>query len=115
MDVSSKGLEKTKNLIEDDGLGTNHIELYQGDITNEDSVRDMVESCVRVFGRLDVAVNNAGIGGSSTRTADLSIEEYDRVCNVNEKGVGCPMRNSRRYHSRSFRPFCAKHTRSNRC
>ena len=54
MNVSSKGLEKTKNLIRDDGLGPNQIELYQGDITNEDSVRDMVESCVRAFGRLDV-------------------------------------------------------------
>lgn len=84
--MSINGLEKTKSLIQDDGLGPK-IELHQANITVEDSVREMVESCIRLFGRLDIAINNAGIAGSSTKTADQSVEEYDRVCNVNERGV----------------------------
>jgi hypothetical protein len=89
VDLSISGLEKTKSLILNDGLNPK-IELHQADIASENSVSGMIEACVQLFARIDVAINNAGIAGSSTRTADQSLEEYCRVCNVNEKGVSRP-------------------------
>jgi NAD(P)-dependent dehydrogenase (short-subunit alcohol dehydrogenase family) len=99
VDLSINGLEKTKSLIQSDGLDPEII-LYQADITVEESVRVMVQTCSERFARVDVAVNNAGIAGSSTKTADQTLEEYSRVCNVNEKGVS---------HSGHTSFFAAKH------
>ena len=42
---------------------------------------------VKVYGKLDAAFNNAGIQLPNMDTADVSEEEFDRVFNVNMKGV----------------------------
>ena len=47
----------------------------------------MIQECVQNFGRLDFALNNAGIALGGIKTADMSLEMFDKVCNVNEKGV----------------------------
>lgn len=58
------------------------------DMAQESDVKAMVAHTVERFGRLDCAFNNAGIeGGSQARLADLEAEEFDRVIDVNLKGV----------------------------
>lgn len=47
----------------------------------------MVDFTVQKFGRLDFAYNNAGIQSPITRTADLTLAEYNRVLDTNLKGV----------------------------
>ena len=59
---------------------------YVADITKRDRVRAMVESVARDFGKIDVLVNNAGIG-LPTKFLELTEEEYDRVMGVNLKGA----------------------------
>ena len=59
----------------------------QCDVTNEESVKAMVEKTVETFGRLDAAFNNAGVQSIATETADVPSEEYDRVVNINLRGV----------------------------
>lgn len=61
------------------------------DVTNADSVRDLVDTTVSRYGRLDIAHNNAGIG-SFGYTADVSEEDFDRVVAVNLKGVWLGMK-----------------------
>lgn len=46
----------------------------------------MVERVATEFGRLDVAVNNAGVI-SIRKVAELSLADWDRVMNVNARGV----------------------------
>lgn len=56
------------------------------DIGNEDSVRTAVAHAVATYGRLDFAVNNAGI--SSRQPLDqMSLEEFERVVHVNLAGT----------------------------
>ena len=56
-------------------------------IATEPAVIDMVAACVKAFGRLDCAVKCAGIAMGSTKTTDMSLETFDALCSVNEKGV----------------------------
>ncbi|KAI0715706.1 hypothetical protein C8Q72DRAFT_878592 [Fomitopsis betulina] len=56
------------------------------DVTDEDAVQKMVESVVDKLGALDVMVANAGIG-SHGLLLTASTQEWDRVINVNLRGV----------------------------
>lgn len=51
------------------------------------AVAKMVDDTVAAFGRLDIAVNNAGVGGESNPTGDYSIEGWLKVIDVNLNGV----------------------------
>ena len=61
----------------DDFLGV------QCDVTGEDQVRDALETCVRTFGGLDMLVLNAGVFPGGAKIADLGIEQWRKVMQVN--------------------------------
>ena len=56
------------------------------DVTKEDDWQRAVATAVRQFGKLDVLVNNAGVGGGNV-VEHTTVEEWDRVMDVNAKGV----------------------------
>ena len=56
------------------------------DVTDEDSWREAVGTAVSRFGKVDILVNNAGIA-SWHAGDDASVEEWDRLMEVNAKGV----------------------------
>lgn len=62
-------------------------EYLRCDVTDEAQVQAMVERTVARFGRLDAAYNNAGVQSLVTDIADLETVEYDRVLDINLKGV----------------------------
>ena len=64
----------------------------QVNVAEPPSVEAMVRFAVDAYGRLDVAVNNAGIGGESNPTGEYSLESWRRVIDVNLNGVFYCMR-----------------------
>jgi cyclopentanol dehydrogenase len=56
------------------------------DVTSEADWQQAVAIALRHFGTLNVLINNAGIGGAS-RLEDTTVEAWDRVMDVNAKGV----------------------------
>jgi NAD(P)-dependent dehydrogenase (short-subunit alcohol dehydrogenase family) len=85
---AARGGEETVALIEDEG-GT--AAFTPCDVTSERDCAALVAAALERFGRLDCAVNNAGIAVHKP-LADVTEEEYDRVLAVNLKGVFLGMR-----------------------
>lgn len=58
---------------------------------NAEEVEQLVNKTVAHFGRLDIACNNAGIGGKQAVGGELSVEDWKTVIDINLNGVfyGC--------------------------
>src|SRR5947209_6113485 len=57
------------------------------DVADEAQVAALVEKTVSTFGRLDAAFNNAGVQSPIAEMADAGSDEYDRVMDINLRGV----------------------------
>lgn len=63
------------------------VATRQMDVSSADSLRDAFAFIGREFGRVDVAVNSAGITGpTAVKISDYSVEAFDQVCQVNLRG-----------------------------
>jgi 3alpha(or 20beta)-hydroxysteroid dehydrogenase len=66
--------------------------IYQHlDVTSEDEWAEAVAATTSAFGKLDVLVNNAGIAEAAP-LAEMTLESYRRVIDVNQIGVFLGMR-----------------------
>src|ERR1700726_3252260 len=62
-------------------------EFVRADVRREDDVRNLVDKTVARFGRLDVAVNNAGTDGQPGPVTDQTAESYAATFDTNVLGV----------------------------
>jgi NAD(P)-dependent dehydrogenase (short-subunit alcohol dehydrogenase family) len=70
------------------------------DVSNATDVERMVDHVMTAYGRLDYAVNNAGIEGVLAGIADLAEEDWDKVLGINLKGTFLCMK----YEARAMLP-----------
>src|SRR5258707_66754 len=61
--------------------------FVQTDVSKSADVQALVQKTLDKFGRLDTAFNNAGIEGAWGPIVDQSEEDWDRVIDINLKGV----------------------------
>lgn len=67
--------------------------FVETDVSVPEQVHNLVETAVARFGRLDCAVNNAGIEGTPfVPVTDYSVEVWDQVMDINLKGVFLSMK-----------------------
>ena len=77
------GFEIAKDLNEKNGS----VEFFKSDLTDSRQVQDLFSHIYKKYGRLDVAVNNAGISGKMISFDETTEEEFDSVMNINLKGL----------------------------
>ncbi|WP_414447465.1 SDR family NAD(P)-dependent oxidoreductase [Burkholderia sp. 22PA0099] len=61
--------------------------FIQADVRHEDEVRDLIDQTVARFGRLDVAVNNAGTEGTPGPITEITADSYAATFDTNALGV----------------------------
>jgi NAD(P)-dependent dehydrogenase (short-subunit alcohol dehydrogenase family) len=67
-------------------LGT-EAEFVRTDVRHEDEVKNLVDKTIARFGRLDIAVNNAGSVGDPGPAAEVTPEAYQAIFDTNVLGV----------------------------
>jgi 3-oxoacyl-[acyl-carrier protein] reductase len=77
-------LDQTARAIRDAG---GKCEVIPCDVTTPHQIQHAAARVDSTFGRLDVLVNNAGIGGFNSPLHTLPPEEWDRILNTNLRGV----------------------------
>jgi NAD(P)-dependent dehydrogenase (short-subunit alcohol dehydrogenase family) len=79
--------ERGAKLVEQATEAESEAIFLRVDVSDPQAVEQMVADTIATFGRLDIAVNNAGIGGEANPTADYSIADWQRVININLNSV----------------------------
>lgn len=77
--------ELKRTLEELSGLG--QIEGEICDVRSEKQVKMMLDECVRLFGGVDILINNAGIGIIGKTVEEMSVEEFEQTLQTNLFGV----------------------------
>jgi NAD(P)-dependent dehydrogenase (short-subunit alcohol dehydrogenase family) len=94
--VAARRQEELDSLVAAIESGRGTATAIQTDVAVAKEVERMVEHAIKTFGRLDCAVNNAGIEGRFAGITDLDEDEWDRVLGINLKGTFLGMKHQAR-------------------
>ena len=83
-DIDEENGKKVVEAIKSDG---GEAIFVKADASKVEDHKKLVSKTVEAFGKLDVAINNAGIGGPLSKTADYPIDGWDTVIKLNLSGV----------------------------
>src|SRR5947209_3781518 len=79
-DVSDVGGQETVQLIKSAGAEATFVRC---DVLRPQGIEKLIETVVVIYGKLDCAVNNAGIAGASAPTADYPLDSWNKVIAIN--------------------------------
>jgi NAD(P)-dependent dehydrogenase (short-subunit alcohol dehydrogenase family) len=88
-DINEDAAEQVVTAISNAGGSAQAI---TGDVADPAAMEAMVQFAVDTFGGLDIAVNNAGIGGPLSPTGEYPVDGWQRVIDINLNGVFYGMR-----------------------
>lgn len=82
-DLSEQSGRLVENELRETGADVLFIKV---NVAEEKSVENLVKETVNRYGKVDILINNAGIGGL-TPTHTLTFEQYNKIISVNQNGV----------------------------
>lgn len=88
-DIVGEDAERVAEIIRKVG---GECTVVRSDVSRAMDNEHQVDIALKVYGRLDIAVNNAGIGGPAALTGDYPLEGWEQVIGVNLNGVFFGMR-----------------------
>jgi NADP-dependent 3-hydroxy acid dehydrogenase YdfG len=84
--LGARRIERLQALADDLTANGGKALALETDVTDRDQVKRLVDAAVQKYGRIDVMINNAGLMPQSLLER-LKIDEWDRMIDVNIKGV----------------------------
>ncbi|WP_010215289.1 SDR family NAD(P)-dependent oxidoreductase [Sphingomonas sp. PAMC 26621] len=84
IDRTEDALRGTADAIRDVG---GEALIIACDIAQPDQVEAAVGQAVETFGRLDIAFNNAGVENKAAPVAEIELDEWDRILDINLRGT----------------------------
>ena len=88
-DIRQASLDETADKLKETGAD---FECFSGDVSLTEDVARFFDGAVKRFGRIDICVNNAGIGNPPLPLVQMTDEGFDRTIAVNLRGVFLCMR-----------------------
>ena len=85
-DINRPALREANDELRKQFAGVEVLDLTM-DVQDTSQVSSGIAEAVRAFGRLDVAVNNAGTGGAGEKTHEMPESEWNRIVGINLNGV----------------------------
>jgi NADP-dependent 3-hydroxy acid dehydrogenase YdfG len=82
--LGARRIDRLQDLAREIGAGNDAV--VETDVTRREDLKRLVDHAVKLHGRVDVLVNNAGLMPSSM-LEKLHVDEWDRMIDVNIKGV----------------------------
>jgi NAD(P)-dependent dehydrogenase (short-subunit alcohol dehydrogenase family) len=79
----TNGLETVSEIIKNNGKAI----FFKIDVSNFEMVKNLMDFIIEKYGRLDVAINNAGVGGDFGKITDITLESWDKTMSINSSGV----------------------------
>jgi len=83
-DFNAEGLAQLAGELKDEGI---NVVTLAGTVAEEDHCKDTVKLAMDTYNRLDIAINNAGIGHTPARIANIDSKEAQDVMQVDVMGV----------------------------
>jgi NAD(P)-dependent dehydrogenase (short-subunit alcohol dehydrogenase family) len=90
--VAARREKESKETVEMIRKAGGEATFLQTDVRIASQVENMVQQTLKKYGRLDIAFNNAGVGGIMARLVHTSEELFDEVVGTNFKGVWLSMK-----------------------
>jgi len=88
-DINEDGGNGVVDEIKDKG---GNALFVKADTSNHEDSKRTVDTAVKEFGKLDIAVNNAGVGGPQSKIGETDIDAWNNVIAINLNGVFYGMR-----------------------
>jgi NAD(P)-dependent dehydrogenase (short-subunit alcohol dehydrogenase family) len=84
VDLRLDSAQETRSMIDREG---GESFAFAADVSRANDCRRLAEKCAETYGRIDILVNNVGIGGEGEGPVELKEEVWDRIFNVNLKSM----------------------------
>ncbi|MBA4849131.1 SDR family NAD(P)-dependent oxidoreductase [Emticicia sp. BO119] len=86
-------IELADSISKSDG----EVRFIKVNVTKLSDIQEMIEQTISVWGKFDILVNSAGVLGPRIRTEKYPEEDFDKIIDVNVKGLWYCMKAALRY------------------
>lgn len=84
VDLHLDSAQETQSMVEREG---GESIAWGADVIRAEDCRRMAEKCSETYGRIDILVNNVGVGGEDRGPVELKEEVWDRIFRINLKSM----------------------------
>lgn len=90
--VGDLNLKAAHRVVEEITEAGGEAAAFQMDTSRAEQNRAAVKFAVGTYGSLELAVNNAGVGGASNKVGEMDLDDWDKVISINLSGVAYGVR-----------------------